>query len=156
MQSGLSLCFSHIPHCWKSHATAHVFCFRTAWFCYKDIVSNISLIKTLNNSFATGRLFSSLKRQQITSLISSQASRISQGNVKRLVECLGAQQDGTLVLSPDLHINTENEQVSIQVNDHGKYGRECSGRVLDSRPKAAGSSLTGITVLWSLSKTHLS
>ena len=31
-----------------------------------------------------------------------------------------------------------------------------SGRVLDSRPRAAGSSLTGVTALWSLSKTHLS
>ena len=31
-----------------------------------------------------------------------------------------------------------------------------SGRVLDSRPKAVGSSLIGVTALWSLSKTHLS
>ena len=31
-----------------------------------------------------------------------------------------------------------------------------SGRVLDSRPRAAGSSLHGVTALWSLSKTHLS
>ena len=31
-----------------------------------------------------------------------------------------------------------------------------SGIVLDSRPRAAGLSLTGVTVLWSLSKTHLS
>ena len=31
-----------------------------------------------------------------------------------------------------------------------------SGRVLDSRPRAAGWSLTGVTVLLSLSKTHLS
>ena len=31
-----------------------------------------------------------------------------------------------------------------------------SGRVLDSRPKGSGSSLTGVTALWSLSKTHLS
>ena len=31
-----------------------------------------------------------------------------------------------------------------------------SGRVLDSRPKGPGSSLTGVTVLWSLRKTHLS
>ena len=30
-----------------------------------------------------------------------------------------------------------------------------SGRVLDSRPRAAGSSLTGVTALWSLSKTHV-
>ena len=29
-----------------------------------------------------------------------------------------------------------------------------SGRVLDSRPRAAGSSLTGVTALWSLRKTH--
>ena len=31
-----------------------------------------------------------------------------------------------------------------------------SGRVLDSRPKGRGSSLTGVTVFWSLRKTHLS
>ena len=31
-----------------------------------------------------------------------------------------------------------------------------SGRVLASRPRAAGSSLTGVTALWSLRKTHLS
>ena len=31
-----------------------------------------------------------------------------------------------------------------------------SGRVLVLRPRAAGSSLTGVTVLRSLSKTHLS
>ena len=31
-----------------------------------------------------------------------------------------------------------------------------SGRVLDLRPRGAGSSLTGVTALWSLSKTHLS
>ena len=31
-----------------------------------------------------------------------------------------------------------------------------NGRVLDSRRGAAGSSLTDVTVLWSLSKTHLS
>ena len=24
MQAGLSLCWSHIPHCWKSHAAAHL------------------------------------------------------------------------------------------------------------------------------------
>ena len=24
MQAGLSLCWSHIPHCWKSHVTAHL------------------------------------------------------------------------------------------------------------------------------------
>ena len=24
-QAGLSLCWSHIPHCWKSHAMAHIF-----------------------------------------------------------------------------------------------------------------------------------
>ena len=23
VQAGLSLCWSHIPHCWRSHATAH-------------------------------------------------------------------------------------------------------------------------------------
>ena len=36
--------------------------------------------------------------------------------------------------------------------------RERSGsvRVHDSRPRAAGSNLTGVTVLWSLSKKHLS
>ena len=31
-----------------------------------------------------------------------------------------------------------------------------SGRVLDSRPRGRGSSLTSVTALWSLSKTHLS
>ena len=31
-----------------------------------------------------------------------------------------------------------------------------SGRMLDSRPRATGSNLTGVTVLWSMSKTHLS
>ena len=31
-----------------------------------------------------------------------------------------------------------------------------SGRVLDSRPGSSGSSLTGVTALWSLNKTHLS
>ena len=31
-----------------------------------------------------------------------------------------------------------------------------SGRVLDSRPKGQRLSLTGVTALWSLSKTHLS
>ena len=31
-----------------------------------------------------------------------------------------------------------------------------SGRVLDLRPKGRGSSLTGVTALWSLRKTHLS
>ena len=31
-----------------------------------------------------------------------------------------------------------------------------SDRVLDWRPRAVGSSLTGLTALWSLSKTHLS
>ena len=37
------------------------------------------------------------------------------------------------------------------------YGAQwLSGRVLDSRPKGRGSSLTGVTGLWSLSKTHLS
>ena len=34
--------------------------------------------------------------------------------------------------------------------------RELSGRVLDSDQWAAGFSLTGVTVLWSSSKTHLS
>ena len=29
-----------------------------------------------------------------------------------------------------------------------------SGRVLDSRPRGRGSSLTSVTALWSLSKTH--
>ena len=24
MQADLSLCWSHIPHCWKSHVTAHM------------------------------------------------------------------------------------------------------------------------------------
>ena len=24
-QAGLSLCWSHIPHCWKSHVVAHMF-----------------------------------------------------------------------------------------------------------------------------------
>ena len=24
-QAGLSLCWSHIPHCWKSHVAAHLF-----------------------------------------------------------------------------------------------------------------------------------
>ena len=33
---------------------------------------------------------------------------------------------------------------------------ELSGRVFDSRPRGRGSSLTGVTVLWSFSKTHLS
>ena len=31
-----------------------------------------------------------------------------------------------------------------------------SGRVLDRDREAAGSGLTGVTALWSLSKTHLS
>ena len=26
-QAGLSLCLSHIPHCWKSHAVAHIWTF---------------------------------------------------------------------------------------------------------------------------------
>ena len=25
VQAGLSLCWSHIPHCWKSHVTAHIY-----------------------------------------------------------------------------------------------------------------------------------
>ena len=38
--------------------------------------------------------------------------------------------------------------------EHGKSGAQwLSGRVLDSRPRAAGSNLTGITAL-SLSKTQ--
>ena len=39
-----------------------------------------------------------------------------------------------------------------------RSGSVDSGRVLDSRQRgeAAGSSLTGVTALWSLSKTHLS
>ena len=36
----------------------------------------------------------------------------------------------------------------------GKWELSC--RVLDSRPRATGSSHSGITALWSLSKTHLS
>ena len=28
MQAGLSLCWSHIPHCWKFHVAAHI-CFVT-------------------------------------------------------------------------------------------------------------------------------
>ena len=37
-----------------------------------------------------------------------------------------------------------------------KTGREHSGRVLDSRNRGRGPSLTDVTALWSLSKTHLS
>ena len=39
------------------------------------------------------------------------------------------------------------------------YDRECSGSVVECLTRdrrAAGSSLTGVTALWSLSKTHLS
>ena len=42
---------------------------------------------------------------------------------------------------------------------HLKIARECSGSVIECLNRdreAAGSSLTGITALWSLSKTHLS
>ena len=39
---------------------------------------------------------------------------------------------------------------------HYKRAQWLSGRVLDSRPRAEGSSLTGVFVLWSSSKTHLS
>ena len=31
-----------------------------------------------------------------------------------------------------------------------------SGRVLDPRPRAGGSSITGVIALWSMSMTHLS
>ena len=37
----------------------------------------------------------------------------------------------------------------------GERSGSLSGRVLDSNQEAAGSSLIGITELWSLSKTHL-
>ena len=57
--------------------------------------------------------------------------------------------------------------VVFDFNDANEYGNTTgqpmtqgaqwlSGRVLDSRPRGTGSSLTGFTALWSLSKTHLS
>ena len=36
MQAGLSLCWSHIPHCWKSHVTAQLY-----YFCESNVKSNI-------------------------------------------------------------------------------------------------------------------
>ena len=45
------------------------------------------------------------------------------------------------------------------LNPNSKVGRERSGSVVECLTRdrgAAGSSLTGVTALWSLSKTHLS
>ena len=41
-------------------------------------------------------------------------------------------------------------------NDQPPGAQWLSGRVLDSRPRRRGSSLTSVTVLWSLSKTYSS
>ena len=46
--------------------------------------------------------------------------------------------------------------VERREKDHNFKVWEHSGRVLDLRPRGRGSSLTGVTALWSLSKTHLS
>ena len=51
-------------------------------------------------------------------------------------------------------IEAKNRQTNIQV-----YDKERSGSVVECLTQdreAAGSSLTGVTALWSLSKTHLS
>ena len=42
------------------------------------------------------------------------------------------------------------------IQDFGEGAQWLSGRVLDRDRRVAGSSLTGVTALWSLSKTHLS
>ena len=57
-------------------------------------------------------------------------------------------------MSFDSHMIKKCQHLADAIID---LGAQClSGRVLDSRLRAAGSSLTGVTALWSLSKTHLS
>ena len=63
-------------------------------------------------------------------------------------------------VTPDLqgkwfiHYTTAVFHLCLQYFYHG--AQWFSGRVLDPRRGAVGSSLTGITALWSLSKAHLS
>ena len=40
-QAGLSLCWSHIPHCWKSHVAAHLF----VWFDSLPPINNLSVMQ---------------------------------------------------------------------------------------------------------------
>ena len=48
-QAGLSLCWSHIPHCWKSHAIAHL-CLKhkTAPNCHAEIPSMVVLVLAIS------------------------------------------------------------------------------------------------------------
>ena len=53
----------------------------------------------------------------------------------------------------DIHLGV------VEVHDQISWDRERSGSVVECLTgdlRAAGSSLTGLTALWSLSKTHLS
>ena len=47
-------------------------------------------------------------------------------------------------------------RLAMNIADSIEGAQWLGGRVLDSRPKTADSSLTGVTALWSLGKTHLS
>ena len=54
------------------------------------------------------------------------------------------------------HPTREGNFIEKYIKLQGPSFWERSGRVVESRPIGLGSSLTGVTVVWSLSKTHLS
>ena len=43
-QAGLSLCWSHIPHCWKSHVEAHLYFGCNIWFSTKLYMFDNTLV----------------------------------------------------------------------------------------------------------------
>ena len=54
------------------------------------------------------------------------------------------------------HVASSTLAINCKLKNFSNGAQWLSGRVLDSDRRAAGSSLTGVTALWSLSKTHLS
>ena len=82
---------------------------------------------------------------------------ITQSSQKRRVTCTGTQTFACV----RLNVTTRESPVRMFFNRHvSKFScRERSGSVVECLTqdrRAVGSSLTGVTALWSLSKTHLS
>ena len=61
-----------------------------------------------------------------------------------------------IVSLPEHFANFKTFNKVLRISCQIRGAQWLSGRVLDSRPRGRGLSLTGVTAFWSLSKTHLS
>ena len=69
-QAGLSICWSHIQHCWKSHVTAHY----ESTFCFNPYPANIFVLKILSAFCVCGIYSHALQLGRVAQLVSCLAT----------------------------------------------------------------------------------